>query len=63
MGIKIFLKLILVMVFISGCSSLHLGKSTIDISNSSENKEFSCEEKVKPKSLQYIEQQYRCTGN
>jgi len=63
MGIKIFLKLILVMLFISGCSSLHLGKSTIEITKSSKKKEFSCEEKAKPKSLQYLEQQYRCTGN
>jgi len=42
-------------------SLLQVGCSTLSVPKS--NKIFSCEEEVVPKSLQYIEQQYRCTTN
>ena len=41
----------------SGCSK-QLAISTKSI----ENREFSCNQKAQPKSLQLLEQQYRCTS-
>lgn len=48
--VKILLSLIF--LFQMGCTAL---KSNVN------SKKFSCEEEVKPKSLEYLEQQYRCT--
>ena len=47
------------MVYIyTGCS--HLESATL--SKSIDNKQLSCSKKAKPKSLQFLEQQYRCTS-
>ena len=53
---KFFLKLFILsfVIFYSGCSLSTGGNS---IKNS---EKFSCNEKAKPKSLQLLEQQYRC---
>ena len=45
--------LILVIGLYGGCS-IH---KSVDVSSP----RFSCEDKAKPKSLQFLEQQYRCT--
>jgi hypothetical protein len=45
--------MILLFLLQSGCTAVQVQKS-----NDREN--FSCEEEVTPKSLQYLEQQYRC---
>jgi len=45
-------------LFQSGCSLLKTPKNI-----QKDTKIFSCEEEAKPKSLQYLEQQYRCTTN
>jgi hypothetical protein len=37
----------------SGCTAVHMQKSN-------DSKQFSCEDEATPKSLQYLEQQYRC---
>jgi len=51
---KIFLMLLI--LFYSGCSSkgASIGKVT--------KKLFSCDEEAEPKSLNYLEQNYRCRG-
>ena len=48
---------IMVLVFLlqSGCTGLQIKK----VNN---EKKLSCEEEAEPKSLQYIEQQYRCSS-
>jgi len=43
-------------VVFGGCSSLILEKEK------PRKRKLSCEEDAKPKSLQYLEQQYRCTS-
>lgn len=49
--------LILSVGFYSGCSGLKISpKGMID----NKKKVFSCQERAKPKSLQFLEQQYRC---
>lgn len=49
--------LLLVVAFSSGCSQI----SSLNFDRAEQNpKEFSCEQKAKPKSLQLLEQQYRC---
>ncbi|CAA6825347.1 MAG: Unknown protein [uncultured Sulfurovum sp.] len=51
-------KIILVVVlFYSGCSKPFMMKS-----KRVENKVLSCEVEAKAKSLQFLEQQYRCTS-
>jgi len=45
-----------------GCSPLIFNKKITDKEKPSIRK-LSCEEKAKPKSLQYLEQQYRCTSH
>jgi len=49
-----------VLLFFVGCSSLTFQE--LDSSNPSEDKLLSCEKKAKAKSLQLLEQKYRCTG-
>lgn len=46
------ISLLIFSLFQIGCTTFKSNVST---------KKFSCEEDVKPKSLQYLEQQYRCT--
>jgi len=43
-------------VIFGGCTSLTLEKEKPS------KRKLSCEEEAKPKSLQYLEQQYRCTS-
>ena len=55
--------LILVMVlFYSGCSKLNF-LSPVTKEPIAKKREFSCEEKAEPKSLQLLEQKYRCTSH
>jgi len=42
----------------TGCSQI---KSST-LAKSIDNKQLSCSKKAKPKSLQFLEQQYRCTS-
>jgi hypothetical protein len=44
--------LILLVLFYSGCNSRGIGIEKVS----------SCDEEVKPKSLNYLEQSYRCHG-
>ena len=53
-----FFLIIFIGVFYMGCSGLKL--ENIEERDSIE---FSCEKKAKPKSLQFLEQQYRCTSH
>lgn len=56
---KFFLSLLILvlLIFYTGCS----GKSFSFKSKENNKKELlSCEQKAKPKSLQFLEQQYRC---
>ena len=48
----------LAVIFYSGCSKLSMIKS-----KPSENKELPCEVEAKLKSLQFLEQQYRCSSH
>ena len=50
--------LIISIVLYSGCSRIE----SVALSASEDNKQFSCSQKAKPKSLQFLEQQYRCTS-
>jgi len=43
-------------ILFGGCSSLSLEKEN------HMKRKVSCEEEAKPKSLEYLEQQYRCTS-
>ena len=45
-------------IIFNGCSLLTV-KQPIKV----EEKKLSCEEEAEPKSLQFLEQQYRCTSN
>jgi hypothetical protein len=47
--------LLTTLLFITGCSGLKIGVKT-------EEKVLSCSDKAEEKSLQYLEQQYRCTA-
>lgn len=47
------ISIVFVVLFSIGCSSVQPEHT---------QEKLSCEEKAKPKSLQYIEQQYRCTA-
>ncbi len=53
---KLFLFIILYMS--TGCSQI---KSVV-LAPSMDNKQLSCTKRAKPKSLQLLEQQYRCTS-
>jgi len=44
-----------------GCSSLILKKEILEKEKPNKRK-LSCEENAKPKSLEFLEQQYRCTS-
>ena len=52
---KMYIILFFSMALFGGCSSLMLKDEH------SSTRKLSCEEKAKPKSLLYLEQQYRCT--
>ena len=52
---KISILLFFYFLLFGGCSSLILKKEQ------SSQRKLSCEEKAKPKSLLYLDQQYRCT--
>jgi hypothetical protein len=54
------LSLTLVLLFISGCTSLQFNQ--LDGGEKEHDELLSCEKKAKAKSLQLLEQQYRCTG-
>ena len=47
--------LLTILLFITGCSTLKVGSKL-------KEKVLSCSEKAEEKSLQYLEQQYRCTS-
>ena len=51
--------LFLILLVFSGCTRLRFLNSNV---TASEGKLSSCEEKTEPKSLQFLEQQYRCTS-
>jgi len=51
------LLILIMIIFYTGCSHLN---SLIPIK---EENLLSCEEKAKPKSLQFLEQQYRCSSH
>jgi len=57
--IKKTMTLLLILLVFSGCTQLKFSNS-----NLTSIKEYpsSCEEEAKPKSLQFLEQQYRCTS-
>ncbi len=52
---KVYIIFLFYVIVFGGCSSLVLKEK------SSTRRPLSCEEKAKPKSLLYLEQQYRCT--
>ena len=54
---KILLLIVPIIIF-NGCSLLSANQSV-----KIEEKKLSCEEEAEPKSLQLIEQQYRCRSN
>ncbi len=49
--------MLIMIVFYTGCSKLN------PLMPIKEKSLLSCEEKAKPKSLQFLEQQYRCTSD
>jgi len=58
---RIYIILFSYIALFGGCSSLILKKEILK--NKKDTKKIlSCEEEAKPKSLQYLEQQYRCTS-
>jgi len=59
---RIYITFFCYVILFEGCSSLILNKEVAQKERISERK-LSCEEKAKPKSLQYLEQQYRCTSH
>jgi len=53
------IKILIIFIFLyTGCSRIE----GVVLSVSEDNKQFSCSQKAKPKSLQFLEQQYRCTS-
>lgn len=52
--------LALVLLLVSGCASLQLNQ--LSGGKTDQDERLSCEKKAKAKSLQLLEQQYRCTG-
>ena len=59
--IKKIMTLLLILLVLSGCTRLKFSNSNSN-SNVSERQLSSCEEEAEPKSLQFLEQQYRCTS-
>ena len=55
-NLRIYIILFLYVTLFGGCSSLMLKE------NQQSKRILSCEEKAQPKSLLYLEQQYRCTA-
>ena len=53
---RIYIILFCYIALFGGCSSLILKKDKLS------KRQLSCEEEAQPKSLQYLEQQYRCTS-
>ena len=57
-GMKRVLFLFIVLYMSTGCSRVQ----HVVLSSSVDSKLLSCDKKAKPKSLQFLEQQYRCTS-
>jgi len=57
--IKKIMTLLLILLVLSGCTRLKFSNSNVTVS---ERQLSSCEEEAEPKSLQFLEQQYRCTS-
>jgi hypothetical protein len=55
---KKVLFLFIVVYMSTGCSKLE----SVVLTQNIDNKELSCSKRAKPKSLQLLEQQYRCTS-
>jgi hypothetical protein len=51
------LTLVFLILLYTGCSRINL---LLKDNEASKTELFSCEQKAKPKSLQFLEQQYRC---
>ena len=51
----------LIVLLYTGCS-FKITSSGVEQRGQKKEKEFSCEKKAKVKSLQFLEQQYRCTS-
>ena len=57
--IKKTMTLLLILLVFSGCTRLRFSNQNV---TASERQASSCEEEAEPKSLQFLEQQYRCTS-
>lgn len=55
---KKVLFLFIVLYLSTGCSQFE----SVVLAPSMDTKQFSCSKRAKPKSLQFLEQQYRCTS-
>jgi len=58
---RIYIILFCYTIVFGGCSPLIFNKEVLEKEKPSTRK-LSCEEEAEPKSLQYLEQQYRCTS-
>ncbi len=54
--------LILLILLLNGCSLVKTSPQEIKIEKDNTEEPLSCEIKAKPKSLELLEQQYRCTS-
>jgi len=58
---RIYIILFCYIALFGGCSPLIFNQEVLKKEKPSKRK-LSCEEEAEPKSLQYLEQQYRCTS-